>query len=479
MLAYDIGTSYLKGAVVTSGGKVVARAQVPVRMRETGDPEHHEADPDDWLAGLAIVTAELALREKGRIRGVVVSANGPTLVAVDDAGEPLGMAFTWMDRRAQQEADLIAEFSDAPLDASFYLPKALWIMRHNPRVYEQTRHFLACAEYINFFLCGNPSRIIPTPLSKDFFWSEEAILPLHMDADKFPAYVEPGEIIGIVSQRAQEALGVPAGIPVIAGGPDYVMSILGTSAISQGRTCDRAGTSEGINLCWSAPVRDARLLCFPHIIRGGYNVSAMLTSSGLAIDWAARNLGPRRGDLPAFWRDAQAARPGAQRLLFLPFLSTERFPIWDKRLKGAFLGLTTDHGRKEMARAVVESTGFAVRGIIAAMEANGCKVTDLRVSGGQARQPLWCQVRADITGKNVLLPDQADSDLVGNACVGFYSVEDYDSLSAACEGMVRFQKTCLPNPDTLSLYDDLYRAFSTSCAELGETLQSLEPPPLS
>jgi sugar (pentulose or hexulose) kinase len=173
------------------------------------------------------------------------------------------------------------------------------------------------------------------------------------------------------------------------------------------------------------------------------------------------------------WREAQAAPPGARRLLFLPFLSTERFPLWDRRLKGAFLGLSLEHGRKEMMRAVVESTGFAVRGIIAAMEADGCTVTDIRASGGQARQPLWCQVRADITGKNVLLPEQEDSDLVGNACVGFYAVGDYDNLSAACDGMVRFQKSYMPNPETLSLYEDLYGIFSASCAEMGETLQGL------
>ncbi len=473
MLTYDVGTSYLKGALVTSSGKIVSRAQVPVRLRESGDPSHRESDPDDWLAGLAIVTAELALREKGRIRGVVVSANGPTLLAVDSAGEPLGVAMTWMDRRAEEEADLIAEFSDTPIDASFYLPKALWVMRHDPEVYERTSHFLACAEYISFFLTGVPSRIIPTQLFKEFYWNEEAIPHLNMDPDKLPPYLEPGEVIGTVTRRAEEAVGIPAGIPVIAGGPDYVMSILGTAAVSVGRACDRAGTSEGINLCWSSPVRDPRLLCFPHVMRGAYNVSAMISSSGSAIDWAAQALGGRRRDIEKLWKEAQAAPAGARRLLFLPFLAPERFPVWDKRLKGAFLGLSLEHGRQEMARAVIESTGFVVRGIVSAMEANGCQVTDLRVSGGQARLPLWCQVRADITGKNVLLPEQEDADLVGNACVGFYAIKEYDSLKAACDGMVRFQKTYMPNPDTLKLYQEMYIAFARACLELGETLQGL------
>ena len=348
---------------------------------------------------MAMVTAQLGLREKGRIRGVVVSSNGPTLVAVDADGQPLDFAMTWMDRRAEEEADLIAEFSDTPLDASFYLPKAFWIMRHKPEIYERTRHFLPCAEYVSFFLTGNAVRIVPTPLFKDFFWNEGAIPRLHMDQDKFPPFVDVGDLLGTVCAEAEETLGIPAGLPVFAGGPDFIMSILGTASIVPGRACDRAGTSEGINLCWSAPVHDKRLLCFPHVVRGTCNVSAMISSSGSAMDWAVRTLGNRQADIEELIREAETAVPGAGRLLFLPFLTPERFPIWDADLRGAFLGLTLDHGRPEMMRAVVESTGFAVRSVIAAMEADGCQLMDLRVTGGLARLPFWCQARADITGQ--------------------------------------------------------------------------------
>lgn len=473
ILAYDIGTSYIKGAVVTSAGKIVSRAQVPVRMAASADPTWREYDADGWLSGVALVTSQLGLREKGRIRGVVVSSNGPTLLAVDAAGEPLDMAMSWLDRRAEDEAELVAEFSDTPLDASFYLPKALWFMRHRPDLYERTRHFLGCAEYICFFLCGRPSRIIPTPLFKDFFWNEEAIPRLNMDPDKFPPFMEPGEIIGMVSRSAEETLGIPAGLPVVAGGPDYFMSILGTAATVPGRACDRAGTSEGVNLCWSAPVRDQRLLCFPHISHGAYNVSSMISSSGSAFDWAAKTLGQHKTDVESLFKEAQGVPAGARRLLFLPFLVPERFPIWSPNLRGAFLGLTLEHGRREMMRAVVESTAFAVRTVLAAMEANGCEITDLRVSGGPSRQALWCQIRADITGKKVLLPEQEDSDLVGNAGVGFYGLDEFETLPEACEAMVRFQKTFYPNPDTKEIYDELFGVFAAACKDLGESLKGL------
>jgi xylulokinase len=475
ILAYDIGTSFLKAALVSIGGNVIARAQVPVRQAVCADPSRHETDANTWLSGMALATAQLGLRDRGRIRAVVVSANGPTLVPVGENGEPLDFAMTWMDRRAEEEADLIAEFSDTPLDASFYLPKAFWIMRHKPEVYERTRHFLPCAEYASFFLTRNAVRIVPSPLFRDFFWNEGAIPSLHLDAEKFPPFADVGDFLGTVRVEAEETLGIPSGLPVIAGGPDFIMSILGTAATQPGRACDRAGTSEGINLCWSAPVHDRRLLCFPHIVPGAFNVSAMISSSGAALDWAARILGPGadEGGIDKLVQEAEKAAPGAGRLLFLPFLSPERFPIWDSAIKGAFLGLTLAHGRPEMMRAVVESTGFAVRTAIAAMEANACQVNDLRVTGGLARLPLWCQARADITGKRVLLPEQADSDLVGNACVGFYGLDEFDSPPEAAENLVRFRKSFQPSAAARQAYDEMFTAFTRACAELGGTFRGL------
>jgi xylulokinase len=380
---------------------------------------------------------------------------------------------TWRDRRAQDEADVIAEFSDTPLDASFYLPKAFWIMRHKPDIYARTQHFLPCAEYLSHFLTGNAVRILPTQMFRDFFWNETAIAHLHMDPEKFPPFVEVGDLIGSVSSEADETLGIPQGVPVIAGGPDFIMSILGTAATQAGRACDRAGTSEGINLCWPAPVHDQRLLCFPHVASGFFNVSAIISSSGAALDWATRALGTGRTDIDALLKDAATAAPGAGRLLFLPFLTSERFGVWNAHMRGAFLGLTLDHGKREMMRAVVESSGFIVRSVLGAMEEVGCRVADLRVTGGLARFPLWCQARADITGKKVLLPEQEESDLVGNACVGFYGLQEFDTLSDAAENLVRFHKTYHPNVEAKQAYDELFAIFTNACAELGGTFQRL------
>lgn len=469
ILAYDIGTTYLKGAVVAENGKAIARAQVPVRPASHPGEGRFEFDADSWLSGMALVTAQLGLRDKDGLRALVVSANGPTLVPVGADGEPLSPAMSWMDRRAREEAELTAEFTDSPVDPSFYLPKTFWVMRHDPALYERTQHFLPCAEFVDFFLTGNAVRILPSRLFGEFFWNEGAVPRLGLDPDKLPPFVETGDLIGSVSLRAAETLGLPAGLPVVAGGPDFIMSILGTASVQPGRVCDRAGTSEGVNLCWSAPVRDPGLLCFPHIVRGAYNVSAMLASSGAGLEWAARNLGGRSPDLESLFGDIQGVPAGAGRLLFLPFLSPERFPVWDANMRGAFVGLTLEHGRREMMRAVAESTGFVVRSVLASMESSGCQIADLRVSGGLARVPQWCQLRADITGRKVLLPEQEDAELVGNACAGFYGLEQFESLPAAAEAMVRFKRTFTPDARSAPIYGDMMAGFTRACSCLGQT----------
>ena len=473
ILAYDIGTSFLKGAVVDVDGKVCARAQVPVRAACSDGPLQHECDANTWLSGMALVTAQLGLRERERPRGVVISSNGPTLVPVSADGEPLDFAMTWMDRRAVREAELIAEYSESHVDASFYLPKALWIARHKPDLYEKTRWFLPCAEFVSYFITGNAYRMIPNIHFKEFFWNESAVPRVELDAEKFPAFLETGDHAGTVSDKAEEILGIPSGLPVFAGGPDFAMSILGTAAVQTGRACDRAGTSEGLNLCWSAPVKDARLICYPHITPGLYNVSAILSTSGAALQWAADGLARRKGEVDSLVKEAQEAPAGAGRLIFLPFLGPERFSLWTESASGAFIGLTLDHGRAEMMRAVMESTGFAVRWMLELMESNGCQAADLRVTGGLSRIPFWCQLRADITRKRVLLPEQEDSDLVGNACAGFHGLGKYETLTEASERMTRFQKTFLPNPANRGLYDDLYGVFKSAMTGLAETFKLL------
>ena len=476
ILTFDIGTSVLKGGLFDSMGRLVSRAEVPVHLNDRQDPLVHEADANNWITALALVTTQLELPAAGAggaIDAVVVSGNGPTLVPVGAGGEPLDFAMTWLDRRGVEEAAAIAEVTGRYVDPAFYLPKALWIYRNKPELYRETRHFCTCPDFIDLYLTGTARTVAPSEQFAPYIWTAEAIEKLGMDPGKFPAFIRPGQAVGEVRKEAQQVLGIPAGTPVFAGGPDFVMTLLGTATVRPGRACDRAGTSEGINLCAERVIEDRRLLCLPHIIEGYTNISGVISTSGKALSWFKTISGRGELDYESLFEDICQVPPGSRSLLFLPYLAGERTPLWDPYARGTFIGLTAGHGRREMTRAVVEAIGFAVRDVIGVMEENGLEIGELRVTGGQARSPLWNQIRADITQRKILVPTVEDSELLGGACIGLFALGRYGSLAAASESLVTIGRSFSPNPELRDLYDRLFELYRASYRGLRDVFSQL------
>ena len=182
---------------------------------------------------------------------------------------------------------------------------------------------------------------------------------------------------------------------MIAGAPDFVMAMLGTGAVAAGDTCNRSGTSDGINYCSPRAVDDQRLLCLPHIVDGLYTVSGVISTTGKALEWFAHLVGR---DPTLFERAAQAA-PGAGGVLFLPYLAGERTPLWRDDVRGVFSGLALEHGRVELARAVLEAVGYALRDSVTLIEANGGAVNEIRLAGARAHSRWLNQIKADILGR--------------------------------------------------------------------------------
>jgi xylulokinase len=268
-------------------------------------------------------------------------------------------------------------------------------------------------------------------------------------------------------------LGIPAGTPVFAGGPDFIMTLLGTATVAPGRACDRAGTSEGINLCTAAPIEDRRLLCLPHIIEGLHNVSGIVSTSGRALEWFKNITGKERVDYESLFEDVCQVPPGSHGLLFLPYLAGERAPLWDPNARGCFIGLTVKHGRREMTRAVVESVGFAIRDVLEVMGENALAVAELAVTGGQARSPVWNQIRADITGRPIRVPEVMDAELLGDAIVGLYALGRYPTLASAANALVRFGREYTPRPELAGSYGEMFQLYREAYRGLKETFARL------
>ncbi len=473
ILAVDVGTTLLKAGLFKPDGSLVARAEAPLTLQSHADPLWHESDARGWIRGLAAAVRDLPLPAAGGLEAVVASGNGPTLVPVDAAGEPLAPAMTWMDRRCVEEAAIVSAKRGSLIDPTFSLPKALWFFRNRPLVYGKTERFFGCPEYVAYVLTGEAAAFLPTPEYTRYYWDEALISAVGMEPSKFPPFLLSGRVMGRVSAAGSAATGVPAGVPVVSGGPDFLVSLLGTATVAAGRACVRSGTSEGINLCSAAPTGDRRLLCVSHIVDGFWNVSGMISTSGKALEWFKNASGRAARSYEELFDEIQDVPAGAGSLLFLPYLAGERAPIWDPAARGAFIGLTLGHGPAEMLRAVAESVGFAVRDVVEVMEEGGLAVRDLRITGRPSRSRSWNQMKADITGRRILVPETPDSDLAGDVCLALRALGRHASVAEAAEAIVRIGGAFEPDPAKQSLYDGMFAAYRESYTGLKAVFSKL------
>ncbi len=445
LLCLDFGTSSVKGGLIGADGRLSAWTRKDLLDGKAAAPSRW--DPGAWLdAFRGIASQIIGATDPRELSGIVLSGNGPTLVPLDRSGRPSFDALLWIDRREERMSGTL----------SFFLPKAAWVMRHVPEVYRATASFMPFPEYLNFVLTGEKRAILPSEEFAPYFWSSREQGAYGLDPGKFPAFARIGEVLGTVSTEGAEATGVPKGLPVVAGGSDFLMALIGTGTVVPGRTCDRGGTSEGINHCVERPVAGDRLRCLPHAIPGLYNVAGILPSAGRLFEWFRSLSGQRDKPYGQMLEEILAAGHDVPPPIFFPSLRSDG--PWELS-GGAFARLAIEHGAPDMGRAVVEALGFAVRGLVEALDRSGCRVSGLTACGGQARNPLWNQLKADITGRAVEVPEIVDAELLGAACAGLVGLGEFRSLEEASLALARTKARYLPRPAEHERYTRAYEDY--------------------
>lgn len=461
----DIGTSAIKCLLVDERGNRLGLGRAAVGLYHADGA--WEADPLEWLRACAAAVAEARAASMhaagGRetpVSAVAVSGNGPTLVAVGRDGLPLGRASSWMDRGAASQADRASIAAGRPVDPSSYLPKAMRILESADA--EAVASFFSGPEYLAFALGAAPVSYRVNDYYDPFLWDIETARALGIDTALFPPYVEPASIIGKVSAHAAEAIGLPAGIPIVSGFPDFLAALVGSGVVGVGMACDRSGSSEALNVCATAPFPDRAIFSLPHAIDGFWNLSGGLSTSGKALEWFSSIAGYSGIGSDSVYQDAQTVAPGADGALFLPFLAGERAPLWNPALRGAFAGLSLAHSRKHLARAVVESIAFGLRLTAETIASGGFSIDMVRCSGGAARDDTLCSIKADILGVPVEVPDNPECEAMGDACACAVALGHHGNLAEASAAMVRVHARFEAAKALRGLYDERYAAWKAA-----------------
>jgi xylulokinase len=457
VLGIDLGTTEVKAGLVTLDGRLLGLARAGYRTDNDPASGRAEQDPEAWWGAVSTIVRKLAADAGAEIVALGLDGHGPSLVAVDDGGRPTRPAIIWSDGRAASEQAELAEATGLQGWALAGLPAALWVERNEPAVAASTRWFLATWEFLAFRLTGVAATSL---VAGQPYPSTDVLAAAGIEPDRIPAPVAAGAVVGGLTSVAAEQLGLRPGTPVVAGVVDAWASYHGAGMSAAGDALDPGGAGGGFGVYWDRPLIVPGSFSTIAPLPGLYSVGGAMAATGRAIDWFRGAILGESITTEALLGEAATTPPGADGVLFLPYLAGERSPLWDPTARGAFVGLSLAHGRGHLVRAIVEASAFAIRHVAEPILAAGVSVREMRVCGGPARSEMWNQVKADVTGFPVEIPAVLETAVVGAAVLGASGIGAYTEVTAAIRGMTRVARRLEPRPEFRDLYDAAYGAYT-------------------
>lgn len=474
-LALDIGTSSTKAALYQGDGMLLGSSSASYGVSYP-HPGWAEQDPRDWWRAVQAVCREV-LQANGtpQVRAVCLSGQAPSCVPVDRQGRPLREAILWLDRRAAPQADWLRErlgseraeaISGNTLDGYYGGVKWLWFRQQEPELYKKTWKILQASGYVTLQLTGEAAvdhsqagLCSPAYNLRRRSWDTQACEVMGINEWVLPALLHAWEVVGQVSRKAAAATGLPIGTPVVCGGGDYACACLGAGVLRAGTAAMMLGTSG--NLLVPAPRgTDTRLFNTVHVTGEGLSLGGVL--AGGAVRWFIEMLGDDDPDLLTILEnEALQVPPGAEGLIFLPYLMGERTPIWDPDARGVFLGLSSRHRRGHLYRAVLEGVALAYRQMVKIFASVGSPIDEVIAINGGARSPLWRQIFADILGIPIRWRPHSGGTALGAAFLAAHGIGDqpgFDSLPAWLEPTL----DTFPNLEPAEVYarhDAIFKAL--------------------
>ena len=458
-MGIDVGTYGSKGVVVDGAGRVLAQAEASHRMRvpRPGWAEH--APEEDWWADVRAIAGRLT-DDAGPVEALALSAIGPCVVPVDEAGAPLCDAILYgVDTRASSEIAALTERlgsrevrrrGDA-LTSQSVGPKIAWLAANRPELDARAARFVTASSWLVHRLTGawavdryTAAGFAPLWDAERGAWADD--LPDVAAPDRLAPPMGTAEIAGRVTRAAAAETGLRAGTPVTAGTIDAAAEAVGVGVRAPGDLMVMLGSTVFVIAPSERRVADPRLWSAPWLL-GGHAAMAGLATSGTLTHWFrerfAREL-PEAGAFAALAAEAEASPPGARGLLLLPYFSGERTPLHDPLARGAWFGLDLTHGRGDLYRALLEGIALATRHVVETYAEAGVVPRRAMAVGGGVRNRVWLRATADATGLDLTLRRVTTGAAYGDAflaalAVGRAEPHDIEAWNPA-EEMVRAER---------------------------------------
>lgn len=482
VIGIDGGTESLRATVFDLAGRRIASATAAYPT-EFAPGARAEQDPEAWWSatGLAVRSAVAQSGVAAHdVDAICATTTCCTVVALDAVARPLRPALLWMDVRAGEEADAVLATGDAalavngagqgPVSAEWMIPKALWLLRHEPDVFRAAHTICEYQDFITWRLTGRRAASLNNVSIRWHYrsdaggWPDSLLEALGLSElrAKWPAEVlAPGDVVGPLTARAADHLGLPETVLVVQGGADALIGMIGLGVAKPGQIALITGSSHlqfavgeaathvpGLWGSYADAVYPGRT-----ILEGGQ------TSTGSIIAWLRRLTGDTL-DLDALNLEAAKLEPGADGLLVLDHFQGNRTPYTDPLSRGAITGLSLHHTAAHLFRAMLEGIGFGTRAILDRMAEAGFAAAEITAGGGATRSPLWLQIHADTSGLPVVVPEVAEAPSLGAAVLAAYGSKHFDSIDDGIAAMVRPGRRIEPDPANVARYDRIYQRYA-------------------
>jgi xylulokinase len=461
LVGVDVGTTGVKAVAVSPDGDVRATAEEEYPLA-TPQPGWAEQEPEDWWRAGERALARL---DADDVAGIGLSGQMHGLVALDADERVLRPAILWNDQRTAAQCAEIEEriglerlirLTGNRALTGFTAPKLLWVREHEPKVYERIAHVLLPKDYVRLRLTGERAIDVADASGTLLFdvaarrWSDEVVSALEVPSEWLPRPLESPE----VSARARD------GVPVAAGAGDQAAGALGVGVARPGPVSVVVGTSGVVfaALPEFAADPEARVHAFCHAVPGGWHAMGVMLSAAGSLRWF-RDAFAAGEPFDRLTAEADAWPPGAEGLVFLPYLAGERTPHADPDARGAFVGLSLRHDRGALVRAVLEGVAYGLRDSLELLRALGVEPQVGRASGGGARSRLWLRILASVLGIPLERTAVEEGAAYGAALLGGVAGGVFGSVEEAIDRCVRARDAVDPEPAWQDVYDHGYERY--------------------
>lgn len=489
LLGVDLGAGSLKASIIDARGQLLGEASSPVTT-QTPQFGWSEQDPEDWYRAFCAAAPEALARAElaaGDLTAIGFSAGAHSFVLLDADDSVVRPAIMWSDQRSRVESEALHERAGETIIAAslnrvnpgWTLAMLAWLQTHEPEALTRARRLFLAKDYLRYRVTGDWHSDFSDAVgalmadNKTRGWSAEICALIDWPMERLPPLAEPCDVVGKVTARAAAESGLAEGIPVVCGSNDTTVEFYGAGAIRAGQAAIKLATAAVFYTAVDHPSVHPPISCYPHIISGMYYTATGTNSCASAHRWlrdeffspfaaggGLSGLAGLQGGETFAAMDAMAgeAPPGAEGLIFHPYLQGERGPYWDPLLRADFIGITLRHKRRHFVRALYEGIAFSVRDLLEAAQAEGLTFDEIFLIGGGARSALWRQILSDVIGMEVKRPGNGDASF-GAALIAGVGAGIFADEREAVERCVTLGDSCQPDSTRHAFYSQLFEVY--------------------